>query len=540
MLLTASMMTLLSGSILNLAHTLPTYSTIIIYIVSMLIIIPAYVLSRSSRRVEAISLYVLTASWIISTIINIYYQQVAITSYLSLPILAILLIHIQAGIWAVMINIITIIALFLFQDSFPIVTQTIDRDVFFVVITVGNLLIIYSAIYFIALEISARKSSNQKLIQQIKDDLTYQHDRVVKEYDNVLNALSEAVIITDMGLNITAWNKAAERIYGHQKADIIGKKITDVIPTIFNSDDHETTTHQRQLQEGIWQNHVIQTRKDQTMIYILSSLSLLYSPDNKPIGAITINQEITECVKLEQKIGYLNKVTLTLDQLRQDMMTLVSVDIRQQINTLRSQSQSLQHKLRDDPIVAKTNGAIASIEQLTNTIIMINDVYRQVDSGKEATIDIRRMIEEAVKSHTPIATQKGVKLSLSVEDHMLPMTVKGDEKLIMKAITTYINNAINFTSTGDEIKVELFINNQQVHYVVSDTGKGFPQNRGQDIFQPYLNHRNNFTQDTLMGLSLYMVKSIILRYNGTMIFESEYGKGSVFGFTLPHFIAPVL
>lgn len=530
MMLLMSIIGLLIGGVLNLIKAPPTHTTLVIYLVSILVVIPARFITRAGNHIDSVSLVVLTLLWVMSTIINIFYQQVALSSYIPLTIMTFLLIHVPAGLVAGIVNVVTIISLFIFRDFFPIPRQT-ETDIFFIVLNVGNISIVYGIMYVVIMGIIEAQKKYQASTQHLKQEAQYQHDKLLKEYHGVLNGISEAVIITDMQLNIMTWNGASQRIYGHRSDEVLGKKLTDIIPTVFSSDDNQTTMRQRYVEGGLLQNEVIQKRKDATSLYALSSMSLLYDPNNNPIGAITINQEITDYVNSERTIYNLNKDIFTREQLLQDIMTLISEDIRKQLTALRNQASIMQYK---------PNEALNLIDQLANTILVINDIHQQVKAGKVTKLDIKPLVEGLFTSYQARAEKKDITVSLEIEENLFPLLVKADPALLTKAINHTLDNALTFTHIGGNIAIRLFVHNNHVHYTVSDTGNGLPPHHWKEVFQPYFNHRYNYIPDMIAGLSLYTIKTIVIYYDGALIFDSEYGKGSLFGFTLPHIVPPVL
>lgn len=537
MLLIVSMGIILSGGLLNLIQTTPTQMTIIIHIIATTIAVPSYLLSRTGRYNQTISIVVLITSWILATWINIYYEQVAISAYMWLTLMTILLINIESGIIAGMTNMFVIMCLYLFRDSLPISLQA-ESDIFFIVINISSVFIILGIAYFVIGEITKNQKLYQKNLRQIKDDAKQQHDRIMMEYHTVLDVLSEAVIITDMQLNIMTWNSASAHIYGYSPQEAIGKKLTDMIPTAFSSNDNQTTLRQRHT--GLWRNEIIQKRADNGYVHALSTMSLLYDTDNRPVGAITINQEITDYVHLERRIEALDKEVLSLEQLRNDIMMLIGDDVRKQVNDLRTQNQILKYKLDNPAITSQFDQITQSLDKLINTLLLVNNIHKELKNSRGERIDMKPLVEESVRIHTPLAKQRNVKMTFIIEGDDSELIVEADKSLLIKAINHYLNNSITFTPEGGGIVVKLSASNQVVSYTVSDTGEGIPKNRWQDVFEPYFNHRHHYIDDTISGLSLYMIKTFVIKYNGTLIFESSYGKGSLFGLALPHIVAPVL
>ncbi|MBZ0305947.1 MAG: histidine kinase, partial [Anaerolineae bacterium] len=73
-----------------------------------------------------------------------------------------------------------------------------------------------------------------------------------------------------------------------------------------------------------------------------------------------------------------------------------------------------------------------------------------------------------------------------------------------------------------------------VRFEVVDTGYGIPEASQPQLFQPFERIKMEETRQIEgTGLGLYIVKKIIERNGGQIIFSSDYGKGSTFGFALP-------
>ena len=113
--------------------------------------------------------------------------------------------------------------------------------------------------------------------------------------------------------------------------------------------------------------------------------------------------------------------------------------------------------------------------------------------------------------------------------------VLGDDAQLYEAVTNLIGNAIKYTPDEGSIDVQLIISpDNRVCYQVIDTGYGVPEDRQNRLFEPF--YRSKTTETATIegtGLGLHLVKNIIDRHNGEMIFKSIYRQGSTFGFLLP-------
>jgi two-component system CheB/CheR fusion protein len=128
---------------------------------------------------------------------------------------------------------------------------------------------------FIAEDITERKQIEQMLIYQ----------------DKLLQHVSDAIIATNMQLQITSWNRTAEKIYGWQETEVIGKNIDDVLHTEFLNESQEQA-QKRLVMEKLWQGQLRQKRKDGNTVYVAASVTLLEDSQGYPLGGVTINRDI--------------------------------------------------------------------------------------------------------------------------------------------------------------------------------------------------------------------------------------------------------
>jgi signal transduction histidine kinase len=97
-----------------------------------------------------------------------------------------------------------------------------------------------------------------------------------------------------------------------------------------------------------------------------------------------------------------------------------------------------------------------------------------------------------------------------------------------------INNAIKYTPPAGRVDVHLRLDANNAIFEVKDNGYGVPEEQQARLFEPFYRVRTNETKKIEgTGLGLHLVKNIVDRHNGRMIFSSVYGEGSTFGFTLP-------
>jgi two-component system sensor histidine kinase BarA len=120
-------------------------------------------------------------------------------------------------------------------------------------------------------------------------------------------------------------------------------------------------------------------------------------------------------------------------------------------------------------------------------------------------------------------------------DPTLPATLIGDEKRIEQIVSNLLSNAFKFTETGSvTLKIEA---NQAAHtwlIRVTDTGIGIPPHALDTIFEEFRQVDGSPTRVYQgSGLGLAIARNLTRLMNGSIIVDSDFGKGSTFTVTLP-------
>jgi PAS domain S-box-containing protein len=116
-----------------------------------------------------------------------------------------------------------------------------------------------------------------------------------------LQQIKDAVIASDENLVITAWNPAAEQIYGWTAEEVVGKRGEDVLKTEFF-----TTTRAASLQQlqatGEFSGEIIQLRKDGSRVFIETNTVRLQDRSGHITGYVSANRDISERKQIEKAL----------------------------------------------------------------------------------------------------------------------------------------------------------------------------------------------------------------------------------------------
>ena len=170
-----------------------------------------------------------------------------------------------------------------FEDSFILATGTYWHSSYLQPIVDHTNEVI--GIEVVSIDITARKKMEEQLHYQSK----------------LIEMSSEAIISTDMNFIIQSWNPAAESMYGWTAQEVIGKSMTVLVSAEYLHTSREEVLATFATQ-GYFSGEFIHHHKDGTPIYLWGSVTTIKNNAGEPIGAVSVNRDITKRKEVEDAL----------------------------------------------------------------------------------------------------------------------------------------------------------------------------------------------------------------------------------------------
>ena len=245
----------------------------------------------------------------------------------------------------------------------------------------------------------------------------------------------------------------------------------------------------------------------------------------------------------------------TIDQLKDELMSTVSHEMRNPLAVIKVVAASLRDGLRGQlskQQLEMIDMQYRNIQRLEKIVGRILDLSR-LESGK-ATITPRklnaaRLIHDTVRGFQLVAENPAVSI---VEE--LPADLPGiyaDPEMFVQVLTNLIDNGNRFAHSQIRIRAEA-VEGQEgsprgtagvavltarkfVRFSVIDDGNGIPQDRIPDLFNKFVQVGRSSKGEGYKGtgLGLAICKEIVERHGGRIWVESAEGIGSAFRFEFP-------
>jgi signal transduction histidine kinase len=221
---------------------------------------------------------------------------------------------------------------------------------------------------------------------------------------------------------------------------------------------------------------------------------------------------------------------------RDDFLGIVTHDLRDLLGGIVTSSALLAKRSADNEAGQQTLVETTRIERYAARMNrLIGDLLdvASIDAGKLAVEPVpgnwTGLIAEAADTFKAPASVKGISLKMEMAEQ--PVPGKFDHDRMLQVFGNLISNAIKFTPQGGKIGIRGERVGDELHFCVSDTGPGIPENCLDSIFERFWQVGQNDRRG--LGLGLYISRCIVQAHGGSIWAESKPGEGSRVCFKLP-------
>lgn len=231
------------------------------------------------------------------------------------------------------------------------------------------------------------------------------------------------------------------------------------------------------------------------------------------------------------------KASRSASEAKSQFISVVSHELRTPLTSINGSIKlllgggagKLDDAARDLLTIANRNAV-----QLGRIIDDLLDIEKLEQGGASLNLerlDLSSLAEHVVTTVEPLARQREVRLSSSIEKGVL---LTGDSSRLSRVLTNLLSNAIKFTEAGGKVTLALHSVDDRIVIDVSDTGIGIPPEHLDRVFDRF--HQVDGTDRRKLGgagLGLSIARTIVDMHGGTIEVQSVLGKGSVFCVELP-------
>ncbi len=278
-------------------------------------------------------------------------------------------------------------------------------------------------------------------------------------------------------------------------------------------------------------NRTILAISSMFVLMILAAWSFFIYRSNQRRKALNIQLK-TQAKKLQEQsdklqtlYDYKNKLFSNIAHELRTPLTLIGNPIK---SMLKSGEVNIKHRQRLQ-LVDK------NIRSLSSTIYQILDLAKRENVALTAQpigFNINELVQFIANDFCSSAQFKNITFNKPDLGLALPVVTDGEKLMIV--IRNLLSNAFKFTNKGGLVSIQLIDLGEEVAITIQDTGTGIPSTDLDKIFDRHFQvNPANLPKEGGMGIGLAICKEYMTLIKGTIMVESEVGKGSHFTIRFP-------
>ncbi|MFP4600780.1 MAG: response regulator [Persicimonas sp.] len=353
----------------------------------------------------------------------------------------------------------------------------------------------------------------------------------------VLETAPDGILTVDTDGEIISSNRAAARIFGRDRDEVIGKRIQNLVISL----DADTLTRANAATDfGASQVHTGVTTSEDTFPAEIAFGTLDAGHRD---GVVLVLRDITERVEAEQELERARDEAIEASRAKSSFLANMSHELRTPLNAVIGYSEMIMEEIQfvqeaDEPgaeIVAEFVPDLTRIRTAGKHLLsIINDILdlSKIEAGKMTThvelFDVRELLDDIVGTIRPLADKNGNDLQLTLGDEVRFM--RSDMTKVRQILFNLLSNACKFTENGQvELRAELDLQTERLVFQIVDDGIGMTEEQLETIFEAFTQADSSTTREFGgTGLGLTITSHFCALLGGDVDVESAPGEGTTF------------
>ena len=226
-----------------------------------------------------------------------------------------------------------------------------------------------------------------------------------------------------------------------------------------------------------------------------------------------------------------------LRQLKEDFIGNVSHELKTPLSLIRMFSEILATgRVKTDKTKQEYYDIIhTESDRMTHLIDNLLDFASLERDGKRQHFErtnIGHLVARQIEAYKPQIQSEGFQVAADIESQ-IPDTL-ADPNSITMAFFNLLDNSVKYSGDQKCIQVRVRRTDGFVEVAVQDRGLGIPHGEQQKVFEKFYRGSNAMNRKIRgSGIGLSITKHVAEMHGGTVLVESEPGKGSTFTLRIP-------
>jgi PAS domain S-box-containing protein len=363
----------------------------------------------------------------------------------------------------------------------------------------------------------------------------------------VVDHTDDAIIGTTMDGTITAWNRGAERLFGHLADEVIGRSAAILADPSGAHEQAEVLARVTAGERGI-SYETQRVRKDGTAIDVSVNVAPIEDSAGEVIGVSLVARDITAAKEAAERRRAIEERTHQAQRMESlgKLAGGVAHDFNNILAIIQNYTEFAAEQSNDPEVVADLAHVRTAADRAANLTRQLL-TFTRGDTVQPQDIDVNEAVAEV---HAMLNRTIGEHIHLAAIPSPRPLTVHVDPSQLQQVLLnlainardampdggTLVLEATTATLDGDETNMQPPLPaGRYARLLVSDTGEGMSEAVAAHIFEPFYTTKPHGRGT---GLGLSTVYGIVTDAGGSINVYSELGVGTTFRIYLPLVVTP--
>ena len=336
----------------------------------------------------------------------------------------------------------------------------------------------------------------------------------------IVESAVDGIVVIDTAGRVEAFNPAAERLFGYQESEVVGRNVSMLMPSPYR-EEHDgylsrylTTGEQRIIGIG---REVTGRRKDGSEFPVHLSVGEACLGGERRFTGIL--HDLSSRVRLEEQL----REQAALAKLG-EIAAVIAHEVKNPLAGIRGAVEVIGGRLaassRDAVVMREVIARIDALNGLIQDLLL----YARPPQPKPIPVEVRAIVATtaAFLCEDPTFAQINVEM-----DGSSPIVVADPDLLRLVFINLLINGAHAMQGRG-RLRVTIKSSDSQCQVAIADSGPGIPPEIRDKVFAPFFTTKSRGT-----GLGLSTAKRLVEAHHGLILIECPSGGGTTVTVQLP-------
>lgn len=344
----------------------------------------------------------------------------------------------------------------------------------------------------------------------------------------ILKSIGDGVFAVDLQANIILMNSIAEELSGYSFEEARGRNYKEIFhlvrekePDVLYPSFVEEVVRTGKIKKLA--NHTLLIRKDKTKLPISDSAAPIKDEKGSILGCIVVVRDASR--------------ERALEQAKDDFISIAAHQLRTPLGSMRWNLEMLirqaELSVKSKAKVGRIYGSNMRMISLVNNLLNVSRIDQGRVSDTPEHTNVFEIIQAEITDMEEALAERHITIEQQLENQNAAILAI-DKRRFREVIQNLLSNAVKYNKEGGTVKVLGAQVGNQIEISITDEGMGIPQKDQSRVFSKFYRAENAARSDTTgSGLGLFVVRSYIEGWGGSVNFTSREGEGTTFYVRLP-------